>query len=406
MMQKAYIFSFTHKKFNPEELSALYIEPDRQKEVLHALQTKMGWKELMYIGTCNRVEIAFVCEQVVTLDVLRQALLLILKPTVIAESYIDRTGIYREFEAVRHLFRVSSSLDSMVVGEREIITQVRQSFEACDAWGLCGPVLRLMVQKTIEVGKAVYTHTDIARNPVSVVSLAYHTLAEKGLPKEAKILMVGAGQTNTAFARTLRKHGYTQLHIFNRSFAKAQKLAEEVDAKAYTLDQLDSFHDGFDVLITCTGAEQSVIPAALFENNPSKHKRWVFDLALPYDISREFASRYHLQIVGLETLKEMAEKNLQERHKEVAQCEQIIEQKMQEFKTASKQRKVELAMQEVPAQVKNIKQMAMQEVFAQDLEQLDANSKVVLDKILSYMEKKYISVPMKMAREILLETEV
>lgn len=408
MLQQTYIFSFTHKKFLAEELACLYIEPLNQAQILQDLKQKMNWEELLYIGTCNRVELIFVSKEDVTSKTMMDVVHQFTKNTLDdASVYAEKTNLYRGFDAVRHLFRVASSLDSLVVGEREIITQVRTSFEFCDSLGLCGDTIRLMAKKTIEVGKAVYTHTHIAKNPVSVVSLAFHKLiSAKNITKQSKIVLVGAGQIITAFARTLKKNEFTNLLIFNRTLAKAQKLAQEVGAQAYVLDDLYTYSEGFDVLVSCTGSEHPTITSTVFENNPSDVKRHVFDLALPFDISRNFSTLFNLHITGLETLKELAEKNLQERQKEVERCEVIIEDKIREFKHVSKQRKVDLAMRAVPDEVKNIKKTALSEVFAHDIESLDANSKEVLDKILTYMEKKYIRVPMKMAREILLDTEV
>lgn len=407
MIQNVHIFSFTLKQFSAEQLGVLYIAPEKQASTLTTLKQEFQWSELMYIGTCNRVEFIFVQDHTPTEQTLHQLLLRFLNPKHEVELYLEKAQIYEGYDAVRHLFRVASSLDSMVIGEREIITQVRQSFTACDEAGLCGDTIRLMINKTIEAGKAIYTNTNIAKNPVSVVSLAYHKLTStKSISKDSKILMVGAGQTNTAFARNLKKHGYTNLHIFNRTFSKAQALAEEVDAQAYDWSELNTYRGGFDVLITCTGSATPVITPDLFERNPSSQKRPVFDLALPYDIDRGLAKNYNLSIVGIETLKQMAEQNLNMRAQELDHCEQILDEKMTEFKLASKQRKLEIAMRAVPTEVKNIKKTALNEVFAQDIQGLDENSKEVLDKILNYMEKKYIRVPMKMARDIILETEI
>src|SRR5690554_7776341 len=109
------------------------------------------------------------------------------------------------------MIKVTSSIDSMVVGEREIITQIRKSFDACRAYGITGDAIRLMIRHTIETAKRIYTETSIAQSPVSVVSLAYHTLRLKDIPLDARILIIGAGVTNTNMSRFLRKHGFTNL---------------------------------------------------------------------------------------------------------------------------------------------------------------------------------------------------
>jgi glutamyl-tRNA reductase len=136
MLQQTYILSFTHKKFSAEELACLYIEPANQPEILQSLKQKMDWDELMYIGTCNRIELVFVSKEDVTTKTVMDVLSHMVKVSQNFSMYAEKTTIYRGFDAVRHLFRVASSLDSLVVGEREIITQVRTSFDFFYSFGL------------------------------------------------------------------------------------------------------------------------------------------------------------------------------------------------------------------------------------------------------------------------------
>jgi glutamyl-tRNA reductase len=128
----------------------------------------------------------------------------------------------------------------------------------------------------------------------------------------------------------------------------------------------------------------------------------VIDLAIPNDLDSEILNNYDVNLIAVNNLQEVAKENLQAREQEMDACNTIIEQNIEEFKQIMKTRKVELAMSEVPKKVKEIRETA-NEVFAKELKNLDAESKEVLDKILAYMEKKYISVPMKMAKDILIE---
>ena len=127
------------------------------------------------------------------------------------------------------------------------------------------------------------------------------------------------------------------------------------------------------------------------------------DLAVPNDTSPDVVDNYPLHFIEVHSLQEIANSNLQERYDELINAERIIEKNILEFRPILRQRRVEIAMREVPEKIKEIKSLAINSIFAEDLEGLDQNSRDVLDKIINYMEKKYISVPMIMAKDILVK---
>jgi glutamyl-tRNA reductase len=129
----------------------------------------------------------------------------------------------------------------------------------------------------------------------------------------------------------------------------------------------------------------------------------VIDLAIPNDLDSEILNNYDVNLIAVNNLQEVAKENLLAREQEMEACRIIINKNIETFRQTIKTRKVELAMSEVPKKVKEIRDMAMNEVFFKELSSMDAQSKEVLEKIVSYMEKKYISVPMKMAKDILIE---
>ncbi|HET6991706.1 MAG TPA: glutamyl-tRNA reductase, partial [Bacteroidia bacterium] len=262
-----------------------------------------------------------------------------------------------------------------------------------------------IVQKTIEIAKQVYTQTDIARNPVSVVSLAYRKLRDLNVPLNARILFVGAGVTNTAMARYLSKHGYTDFVVFNRTLSNAEKLASELNGTAFPLYTLPHYKEGFDVIVTCTGAEEIIITKDIYHTLTAEDnaRKVVIDLAVPNDLDPAVPEQWDVNLIAVNNLQEVAKDNLKERENQLEACSAIIETGIHEFRGELRQRQVELAMSDVPKKVKEIRDTAVNSVFAKEIEQMDSASKEVLEKVLSYVEKKYISVPMKMAREILEE---
>ncbi len=299
---------------------------------------------------------------------------------------------------------MASSLNSLVIGEREIITQVRKAYELCNLLGLTGDFMRLLIKQTIETAKDVFTRTDIAKNPVSIVSLAYRQLRELGIKTEARVVMIGAGDTNSAMANYLQKHKFANFTVFNRTPAKAEKLAEKLNGKAYPLTELPNYKLGFDVLITCTASTQTLINNISYKAllAGDKTKKVIIDLALPADVNAEVLIDHNIHYIDINSLKKQAAKNLMLRQKEIEKCQVIIENKLREFYTLHKERKIELAFGEIPKQVKAIKDFAVNEVFLKEINSLDDKSKDVLEKVLTYVEKKYNAVAMKTAKEALL----
>ena len=403
-MNKFKIIAFTHKTTDVNDIGKLHVEDHLASEKLALVKAVMDIEELLYLSTCNRVEFMLSTEQ--EIDALYIESFFKAFNDDWNADYLDwiqkNVQVFDGEAALRHLFNVASSIDSLVVGEREIITQVRNAYEKCNEYGLTGDLIRLVVKKTIETAKEIYTETNIARNPVSVVSLAYRKLRSLNVKKESRFIIIGSGVTNTTMAQYLKKHKFANFTVFNRTLSNAQKLASELNGKAFPLSELNNYKEGFDIILTCTGAAQSIITLELYKHlvGNDKSQKIVIDLAIPNDLDAEILNNYDVNLIAVNNLQEIAKENLKAREQELDTCKVIIEANIYEFRQILKTRKVELAMSEVPKKVKEIRETA-NEVFAKELNALNPESKEVLDKIISYMEKKYISVPMKMAKEIL-----
>jgi glutamyl-tRNA reductase len=385
-----------------------HIEPEHQKERLLPAVKAFEMKELMFLSTCNRVEFFFRCSAELD-ESFVQKLIETLYPSLSTEQVEKATHGARTYvgiEAVRHLFHVASSLDSLVIGEREIITQVRQSYERAQKNGFTGDFIRLAVQKAIETAKQVYTETEIATKPVSVVNLAYRHLLDRELTSAMKVVYVGAGQTIEAIAGNLKKHDFQSVKVFNRTREKAERLAEVLGGEGYSLNDLVEKAGNFDVLITCTGADRSIIDAGTFKQMNISGKKIIVDLAIPNDIDASVLTHFDIDYIAIDDLKAIAKSNLKEREKEIFRCESLVETRLEEFEEAFKTRKLELAMQEVPSLMKAIKQRALDKTFSKDLEKLDDESRETVERIIDYLEKKYISIPMKMAKQVMLEQDL
>jgi glutamyl-tRNA reductase len=403
-LNKFNIIAFTHKTTDINDIGKMHIDENSLKARLESLKQVLALEELLYLSTCNRVEFLVSVDEKIDSAFLKKFFSAFDTNWKTADINwaIENAQVFEGDDALRHLFNVASSIDSLVVGEREIITQVRNAYDKCNEIGITGDLIRIAVKKTIEVAKDVYTHTNIAKNPVSVVSLAYRKLRALNVKQDARFLIIGSGVTNTTMAKYLKKHKFANFTVFNRTLNNAEKLAVELNGKAFPLAELENYKEGFDIILTCTGSAESIITPAIYKSlvGNDKAKKVVIDLAIPNDLDAEILNNYDVNLIAVNNLQEVAKENLLAREQEMDACKIIIDANIEDFKQILKTRKVELAMSEVPKKVKEIRETA-NEVFAKELKNLDAESKEVLDKILAYMEKKYISVPMKMAKDIL-----
>ena len=400
------VIAFTHKHIDLKDLGKFVICNESLESSLESVRAKFDIPEIFYVGTCNRVEFVFTAEQSLTADFVRgfiQALNLPI-PQEQVDIFSSQVSVYEDIEALNHLLRISCSLESLVVGEKEILAQVRRAYETCRAAGFTGDYLRLVMNRVVKTAKEVYTNTAIARKPISVVSLAYRKLRELKMCTNSRILIIGAGETNKNISKYLQKYKYSNFAIFNRSLNNAQVLADELGGKAFGLEDLKTYKEGFDVIITCTSATEPIITEEIYQSmlNGDTSRKVIVDLAVPNDTCPKVLENNPLTFIEVHSLQEIANSNLQERYEELIFAENIIEQNIQEFKPVLKQRRVEIAMREIPEKIKEIRDTAVNRIFADEIESMDDNSREVLARVMNYMEKKYISLPMIMAKDILI----
>ncbi|RKR85038.1 glutamyl-tRNA reductase [Mucilaginibacter gracilis] len=398
------IIAFTHKQIELKELGKLVICQENLTPKLQQLKAEFQIPELFYLATCNRVEFVMATSHAVDKDFTEKFIeaLQIGICDGYMKAFLSGVSIYQDQEALNHLLRMSCSLESLIVGEKEILAQVRKAYESCKEAGLTGDYLRMVMSRVVKTAKEVYTDTLIARKPISVVSLAYRKLKDLKLCTNARVLIIGAGETNRNISKYLQKHKFSNFSVFNRTLSKAQALAADLGGEAFDLHELKNFNQGFDVIITCTSAVSPIITPEIYSTllNGETNKKTIVDLAIPNDTAPEVLEQFPVNFIEVHSLNEVAKNNLQERYQELVHAERIIENNIGEFLPLLKQRQIELAMRQVPEKIKEIRHRALNSVFADEVETLDVQSREVLEKIMDYMEKKYISVPMVMAKEI------
>ena len=407
-MEKIQVIGFNHNSISLDELGKMHISPEEAKEKLSALKSEMDFLEIAYLSTCNRIEFYIVAEhqldKVRLEKVFRQ---LYSKKNIDAKLIAQQAKIWQGINAVNHIIEVASSIDSMVVGEREIITQIKSAFDFAKKNKLSGDLLRLVEKQTIQTAKKVYTTTFISNKSVSVVGLAFKELLKFNVNENTKVLVLGAGATNKTMCKLLKENGVLNFTVFNRSKERGEILSESLDSEFIPFSRLGSFNQEWDILISCTASDSSIIDnkiySQLIKNNPGS--KTIVDLSIPNDIDPSVIAKFNPNYISVQHLKELSGENINARKKELLKVSQIIFEGVESFKDLFERRSIELKLKFIPEQLKSIRETATKEVFQKELESLDKRSKDVLDKVLNYMEKKYVGVPMKMAKELLTERE-
>ncbi len=399
------ILTITHKSTQLKNIGN-FVLPDLDDDTTlkHRLQTikdTLGLEELMYLSTCNRVLFLYITKQNTDSDFLTRFENLVYADLPSGINLENSSLTFCGEAAISHLLEVASSVDSMVIGEREILRQLRESYDRCYKSGVTGDSIRLAIRLAIESAKEVYSNTRIGQKPVSVVSLAIRQLLAKKPEKNARILLVGAGQTNTLVGKLLLKYGFHNFVVFNRSLNRAEELASLLNCPYYSLNEISQYHKGFDIIIACTGATQAVVTNSIYRNllQEDKGKKILIDLSVPNNIEASILNEFFTAYIEIDGLKELVNKNIAFRETELEPVKCIIEGRLNNFRKIYKARQIEIAMKEVPTQIKAIREHAISEVFKKEVSTLDDDVQELINRMMSYMEKRCIAIPLQAAKE-------
>ena len=395
-----HILTVTHKELPLADLPAYAIAADSKDDLdkeLHQIKEDLGLEELFYLSTCNRILFLYVADLSPSREVLHRFF----------SNAVDHERIchFSGAEAILHLFQVASSIHSLVIGEREILKQLRDSYEVQSHTNLTGDYIRLAIEHCIRSAKKVYSGTKIGERPVSVVSLAVQKLLRSfKIRSDANFLVVGAGSTVELLLKHLTKKGYQNFSIYNRTATRAKVLMQGLHGTSGDLTALKQHQSKVDVVVACTGSQTPIITMELMQSMVGANLDdivWL-DLGVPTDVDTKICEHYAEKFIGVETLQQEAQNNMQFRMSEVHKAEMLLDEAVHEFQQLVYRRRIERAFRSIPTEIKQIKQRAVEEVFRKDLEMLDDQTQDLMHKMLNYMEKKCISVPMKAAKKVVM----
>jgi glutamyl-tRNA reductase len=312
----------------------LAVVPEAIAEVLAELAGLPAVREAALLSTCNRVEIYAAVAADGDQAARGLAELLARRAGVTALELGAHLYERRDAEAVQHLFRVAASLDSLVVGEPQILGQTKQAHEAAVRHGSAGAVLNACFQRAFRVARRVRRDTAIARNPVSVSSVAIELARQVfGGFDRRQVLVVGAGKMSELAAKTLRGQGAT-LTVTNRTRARADELAKQFGAGVRDWSDLPAALTAADIVIASTGAQRPVLTLEMLKQvQRARRGRPLFllDIAVPRDVEPEAGTLNGIYLADIDDLQKVAAEHREGRQSEASEAEAIIEQELSRF---------------------------------------------------------------------------
>ncbi len=294
--------------------------------------TETSLAELILISTCNRIELYAASNQLAFAE--PEAFLSDTHDVTI-EEFRAHLYSFKDMNAVRHLYEVAAGLDSLVIGEPQILGQVTKALELARGQNTAGPMLNRLFQSAIHTGKRTRTETAISRNPASVSSLAA-SLSEHTVHKiaESQIVILGAGEMAELAVEALRKRGANRILVVSRTLERAHALAQRWNAQSTTFERIDSALAAADVLISSTSAPHIIIsPEMVMHAMTTRENRplVLIDIAVPRDIDPDVMHIPHVRLYDMDSLNTQLEHSLAERMAEVPQVKAIVEEEVREF---------------------------------------------------------------------------
>jgi glutamyl-tRNA reductase len=398
------LIGVNHKTAPIELRERIAISRDDLPEVTRALAAVPGVSECMIVSTCNRVEILSAIESP-SIDLstfLQQHFGL--DPKILKDHIYE----HRDQQAVRHLFRVAASLDSMVVGESQILGQVKEAFAAARAAGTIGNQLDHLLQSAFAAAKKVRTETEIGSNTVSIASVAVD-LARKifGSLHGRTVFLVGAGKMSELAARHLIQQGAGAILVTNRTMERAQRMAEPFNGRVIPFDQLHEAAAEADIVITSTGA-----PHHLFRREHGQaflHRRrnrpmFFIDIAVPRDVDPTMGKLEGIFVYDIDDLQQVAASHMAERTRQAADAEAMIAGEVERFHERQRTVNGAPAIVALQRQAEELRQTELRRMQAR-LASLTPEQVAAVEALTRGLVNKFLHPPMQALKQAAREND-
>jgi len=337
------VIGLNHRTVSLDLLERMTIDDSRLTKALHDVASRDHVSEAVVLSTCNRTEVYVVAEKfhgayADLRDFLSE--IAYLPP----EDFADHLYVQYDDDAIAHLFAVTAGLESVVVGEAEILGQVRRAWERAQEEGTAGSSLNLLFRHAIEVGKRARTETGISRHIASISTAAVAMAAQRMDSLEGRsILVLGAGDMGEGMVRSLVSAGVTDVRIANRTWERAMGLADQIGGRAVRLADLNESLAEIDLLLTSTGASSIMLEhgdlarvMAAREGRPLL----IVDVAVPRDVDPSASELAGITLLDMDDLRAFADAGIAERRSEVAAVEAMVSDEVERFVAVSTAREV------------------------------------------------------------------
>ena len=329
------IIGLNHETAGVEIRERFAFDEDEIECLVNELKSKESFDEIVVLSTCNRTEIYFYSPEVCDDRDWEALIRFICGFKKVSDLPKDLFYIYTEEQAVHHLFCVSSGLNSMVLGENQILGQVKEAYRISASKKFTSTVMNRLFSKALQAGKAVRTETAINEGAVSV-GTATVELASKiftDLEKHS-VLLLGAGETAEMVLQSLFQRGSQHIHIANRTFEKARELAAHYKAEAVAIGELMQHFIHCDIIITSTSSKEPLIKKDFLREVMRKRQNkslFIIDLSVPRDIEEKAGKLEELFIFDIDALKGVVDHNHKLRKREIEKAEKIVQLHRDEF---------------------------------------------------------------------------
>jgi glutamyl-tRNA reductase len=331
------VIGCSHHTASVESRERLAFSPEQTRTALALLREQYPECETVVLSTCNRVELYFAAEQAERCPTHYQIVEFLAQfhglgvEDVFAELF-ERDGE----DAVRHLFTVAASLDSMVVGEAQILAQVKQAYEQATAGAATGPLTHAAFQSAIRVAKRVARETAVNQKRVSIPSVAVGDFARQFFERfdDKRVVVIGAGEMGEETVRYLIDEGASHITIVNRTPQRAAELAARLAGQTAPWEQLHQLLIHADLVVTTTGSDEPIVRLEEFrriDHERGQRPLFVLDLAVPRDFDPAIGELPGVYLYSIDDLKKTCEANRNERAKEWPRAERIIDEETRRF---------------------------------------------------------------------------
>ena len=363
-------------------------------EPLAALRNIEGCLESYLLSTCNRVELLFVSEPGTPLE--EKLYQFLFGDAISAGERSEYSYIYRNGDAVKHLFQVAASLDSLVVGEAQILGQIKEAYRHASHMGCTGTLLNRLLHKSFSVAKRVRSETGIGSSAVSI-SYAAVQLAKKifGQLSDKKVLLIGAGEMAELAAEHLIGQGVDSVIVANRTLSRAVDLAKRFKGSACILEELQLQLENVDIIISSTGAPEIILRSE--DVKPLMRARrnrplFFIDIAVPRDLDPALNDIDDVFLYDIDDLSQVVEMNRAEREKEAVKAERIVDEETLKFERWQKNMMVTPTITALRQKADDISRQELEKTLAR-LE-LSGNDRKKVEKMAQAITAKLLHDPM------------